>query len=142
MAGSYAAGDSRLQQGSHHAIKPNKLRSSRSPKPTKSAKSTPTPQSNKPEECDYIINWNISYVCSLMNSAAANIDSFADQIRAEIVKIESDANFISESCAGPHSHLNQLNNTKNDISDALSEFTALVTLAKNVSQEAAKRVPV
>lgn len=131
---------SRSSRGSH----------SRQPQPSESSSgssSSPSPVPSpkpptKPEEGDYIIDWNNSYVCSLMNGAAINLTATADQIRSEITKIEADSSFITENLPGQHTHLLQLNKTKKDISDLLGKFTTLAALAKGVATAAAKRVPV
>ncbi len=111
--------------------------------PTSQSPSEGPPSSRvptRPEEGDYIINWHMQYCISLLLQSEAQLRSLSDQIKAEVVKMKTDGDFIKHELPGPHSHLTRLRNEERDLRSTLESITQLQELFRLISSRSSDRI--
>lgn len=94
----------------------------------------------KPEDGDYIINWHLQYCANVMFQGESYLRSISDQIKAELMKIKTDGEFVKENLPGNHSHLIRLKNEDRDLRSALDPIHELMDLFKLIAHRSAERI--
>ena len=96
---------------------------------------------NCERECgDTEINWNLTYMVSLMTTAESQLNSIANQLIAEVSKMRSDATFVQDNLCPPHKHLKRIDATIKDACKIIDEFRSLADKSRVLARKAAKRV--
>jgi hypothetical protein len=93
-----------------------------------------------PEEGDYIINWHLSYITSLGTQGVSFLKTLSDQIKAEITKIQADAQFIESKLPGSHRHLKKLQKSECDLRILLDPLEEMRERLEKTARRAAQRV--
>lgn len=92
------------------------------------------------EQGDIQINWNLTYITSLMSSAESQLTAIAGLMRSEILKIKADKDFIKDNLEGSHNHLKRLDKTAKELQRLLGQFEALADKSRNIARKAGRRV--
>jgi hypothetical protein len=122
-----------------HRVSP-KTSHSASQKSSHSASHSASSTPKKAEEGDYIINWHLQYIANIFLQYSAQLLNLQDQIKAELIKIKTDGDFIKTQLAGPHHNLVQLKNEDRDLRSALEPITDLNNLFRLIANRAANRL--
>jgi len=102
--------------------------------------SATTESPSTPEEGDYIINWHLQYNANIFLQMETQLKAMTDQIKAELMKIKTDGDFIKERLSGPHTHLARLKNEDRDLRSSLDPFNKLIDLCRLVAHRSAQRL--
>jgi len=94
----------------------------------------------RPEEGDYIINWHLQYCANVLLQAETQLKALSDLVKAELMKIKTDGQFIKENLSGPHQHLVRLRNEDRDLRTILDPINNLSDLLRLVASRSAERI--
>jgi hypothetical protein len=97
-------------------------------------------QSTKPEKGDYIINWHLQYCANIFLQQETQLNALEDLVKAEIMKIRTDGEFIKSELDGSHTHLTRLKNEDKDLRAILDSISHLSDLFRTVIQRSAQRI--
>lgn len=93
-----------------------------------------------PEQGDYIINWHLSYAAQIALQAESFLRTFADQIKAELIKMKVDADYIKDNLPGKHTHILKLKNEDRDLRKVLDPVNELADQMRAISNRASNRI--
>jgi hypothetical protein len=92
------------------------------------------------EEGDHIIDWHLSYINSVLLQGEAYINSLRELLRAEIVKIKSDSEFVETKLPGSHHHLQKLRLADRDLRILLDPLEDIGNRLKRTGRRNAERM--
>ena len=97
-------------------------------------------QSTSPEKGDYIINWHLQYCASIFLQQETQLNALEDLVKAELMKIKTDGEFIKNELNGTHTHLSRLKNEDRDLRKILDSISRLSDLFRTIVQRSAQRI--
>ena len=93
-----------------------------------------------PEKGDYIVNWHLQYCANIFLQHETQLNALEDLVKAELMKIRTDGEFIKNELDGTHTHLTRLQSEDRDLRNILDSIGNLSDLFRTVVQRSAQRI--
>ena len=102
--------------------------------------SSEAPTTTAAENGDYIINWHLQYCASIFLQNETKLKDLGDMVKAELMKIKTDGDFIKNQLSGSHNNLLRLKNQDRDLRTILESINHLSDLFRTISRRSAQRI--